>query len=58
VFTWARPQAAPEVDRVIVEIVPVETGCELTVTHEVHSMYGNYAGRTAALWAFFLDGPV
>jgi uncharacterized protein YndB with AHSA1/START domain len=55
VFTWARPQSAPEVDRVIVEIEQARSGCELTVTHEVHPKYGQYAGRTAALWAFFLD---
>ena len=55
VFSYARPQLAPEADRVVVEIVPVGTGCELTVTQEVHPNRARNAGRAAALWAFFLD---
>ena len=54
VFTWAIPAESPDADRVIVEIVPREGGCQLTLTHELHPDWAEYADRTAAAWAKML----
>jgi uncharacterized protein YndB with AHSA1/START domain len=55
VFTWGVPQASPDFDRVIVEIAPLETGCELTLIHELHPEWADYASRTAAAWTKMLN---
>ena len=55
VFTWGVPQASPDFDRVVVEIAPLETGCELTLTHELHPEWADYASRTAAAWTTMLN---
>jgi uncharacterized protein YndB with AHSA1/START domain len=54
VFTWAIRQPEPDNSRVIIEIVPVENGSELTLTHELHPDWADYAGRTEAAWAKML----
>ena len=54
-FTWAVPQSTPESSRVIVDIVPLDTGCELTLTHEMHPNWADHASRTAAAWTRMLD---
>lgn len=41
--------------RVIVDILALETGCELTLTHELHPDWADYAGRTEAAWSGMLD---
>jgi uncharacterized protein YndB with AHSA1/START domain len=56
VFTFGIPASSPDFDRVTVEIVPLETGCELTLTHEMKPEWGEYAGRAEAGWAGILDG--
>lgn len=43
-------------DRVIIEIVPLDTGCELTLTHEMKLEWADYASRTEAGWIGILDG--
>jgi len=53
VFTLAVPKYAQDVDRVIVEIIPVGGGCELTLTHE--AVHPDYASRTESGWAGILD---
>lgn len=45
-----------DADRVVVEITPLETGCALTLTHEMHPEWAEYAGRTERGWAMILDG--
>lgn len=41
--------------RVMIDIVPVGTGCELTLTHELHPDWADYASRTEAGWTNMLD---
>lgn len=45
-----------EFDRVAVEIEPLETGCELTLTHEMRAEWAKYADRAQAGWMMILDG--
>jgi uncharacterized protein YndB with AHSA1/START domain len=42
-------------DRVTVEIVPLETGCELTLSHEQRPEGVEYADRTEEGWIGILD---
>ncbi len=55
VFTWAIRQPEPDSSRVIIEINAVENGCELTLTHELHPDWADYADRTKTGWAKMLD---
>lgn len=55
VFTWGIPQASADFSRVVVEIVSLGTGCELTLTHELHPEWADYASRTAAAWTKMLN---
>lgn len=53
VFTFAVPQFSAESTRVSIDIVPLETGCELTLTHE--GVLPDYVTRTEAGWGMILD---
>jgi uncharacterized protein YndB with AHSA1/START domain len=53
VFTWGIAQG--DSSRVIIDIVPLKTGCELTLTHELHPDWADYASRTEAGWTKMLD---
>lgn len=55
VFTWAIAPNPPDSSRVIVDIVPLATGSELTLTHELHPDWADYASRTEAGWSTMLD---
>ena len=55
VFTWATRDTLPETSRVIVEITPLEDGCELTVTHVMAPSWAAYAERAAGAWRKMLD---
>jgi len=48
VFTFGVPKYSSETTRVCVDIVPRETGCELTLTHE--GVLPEYADRTQGGW--------
>lgn len=51
VFTWGiKSVATTDSSRVTIEIVPRGTGCELTLTHELHPDWVDYADRTQAGW--------
>jgi uncharacterized protein YndB with AHSA1/START domain len=52
VFTFGVPKYSSETTRVCVDIVPQETGCELTLTHE--GVLPDYADRTQAGWTEIL----
>jgi uncharacterized protein YndB with AHSA1/START domain len=52
VFTFGVPKYSSETTRVCVDIVPRETGCELTLTHE--GVLPDYAERTKAGWTEIL----
>jgi uncharacterized protein YndB with AHSA1/START domain len=52
VFTFAVPKYSSEATRVCIDIMPRETGCELTLTHE--GVLPDYADRTQAGWTEIL----
>ncbi len=54
-FTWGVAQDVPDRSRVIVEIVPLDAGSELTLTHELHPEWADFADRAAASWTRMLD---
>ena len=55
VFTWGVRQDLPDSSRVIIDIVPLETGAELALTHELHPDWADFASRTEAGWTKILD---
>jgi uncharacterized protein YndB with AHSA1/START domain len=52
VFTFGVPKYSSETTRVSVDIVPRDTGCELTLTHE--GVLPDYVERTSAGWTEIL----
>jgi len=54
-FTWGVPKYSPDTARVRVDIVPLMTGCELTVTHELHPDWAPFTARTEAGWSKMLE---
>jgi len=55
-FTFATEKDAKEPDRVVIDIVPLEAGCELTLTHEMKPEWAEWAGRTQQGWTNILEG--
>lgn len=55
VFTLRVEQYSQEIDQVVVEIVPLETGCELTLTHGMSPDWAEHQGRVEAGWGMVLD---
>lgn len=53
VFTFAVPKYSTVSTRVTVEIQPMGTGCELTLTHE--NVLPDYGTRTEAGWTMILN---
>jgi len=54
VFTWGVAGVSEDLSRVIVELLPVGTGCDLTLTHEVSSAWRDDTGQTEAEWITML----
>ena len=54
VFTFLVPKYSTATTRVTVEIAPLGTGCELTLTHD--GVLPEYSSRTEAGWSAILDG--
>ncbi len=54
VFTWGVAQAANR-SRVLIELVALDDGCELTLTHELDPAWADYADRARAGWAKMID---
>jgi uncharacterized protein YndB with AHSA1/START domain len=54
VFTVRVEKYARENNRVIVEITPLEQGCELTLTQEMAPDYAEYLERTKEGWTMVL----
>ncbi len=52
-FTFSVPLYSAEITRVFIEIVPVDGGCELTLTHE--GVLPDWESRTRAGWGSILD---
>lgn len=55
VFTWGIIGSSEDESLVIIDIVPRETGSELTLTHEMDPKWADYASRTEAAWTKMLD---
>ncbi len=49
------PHYSTSPDRVTVEIVPVEGGCELTLTHEMTPEYAPYVDATIGAYTDHLN---
>jgi uncharacterized protein YndB with AHSA1/START domain len=54
VFTWRTPPLE-EQSRVIIEIAPIDEGCELTLTHEMDRKWADYVDRSAGAWQKMAD---
>jgi uncharacterized protein YndB with AHSA1/START domain len=54
VFTLCVPSVWSDGNRVTIDIVPLETGCELTVTHE--GVLPEHESRIESGWIQFLEG--
>jgi uncharacterized protein YndB with AHSA1/START domain len=54
VFTWAA-EDSPNHDRIVIDIVPFESGCELTLTHEIHPDTAEYAAQVRMGWPVKLN---
>jgi uncharacterized protein YndB with AHSA1/START domain len=52
-FTWG-VKTTSDRSKVTVDIVSIKTGCEVTLTHELHPNWADYADRTAAAWTKML----
>jgi uncharacterized protein YndB with AHSA1/START domain len=55
VFTWGTADTLPDTSHVTIEIVPLDSGCELTLTHEMDPKWADYAARTESGWRKMLD---
>ena len=55
-FTWAAAVVGekPDASRVTVEITPLDDGCELTLMHELHPEWADFADRTRDGWGTIL----
>ena len=57
VFTFAVPAISPEYDRVTIEIVRLDKGCELTLTSEMSpEIFAEWGEQTRAGWTRMLAG--
>lgn len=45
---------SPDWSRVIIEIAPAESGCELTLTHEIHPDWADYVDDVTSAWSTML----
>ena len=53
VFTWSG-SGSSDSSRVIIDIAPLDAGCELTLVHELHPSWAEYAGRARDAWTKML----
>ena len=49
VFTW-QVKGTPDSSLVVIDIAPTETGCEVTLTHHMHTLWTDYRERVEASW--------
>jgi uncharacterized protein YndB with AHSA1/START domain len=54
VFTFAVPQYSKEFTKVSIDIVPLDSGCELTLTHE--GVLAEWRESTVDGWTMILNG--
>lgn len=55
VFTWGIESESEDESEVTVEITPSETGCRMTLTHELPEKWAEYTESTEAEWSLMLD---
>jgi uncharacterized protein YndB with AHSA1/START domain len=55
VFTWATRDSLPNTSRVIVEILPCDGGCELTLTHVMSADWAAFVDKAAGSWGKMLE---
>lgn len=55
VFTWGIPKESPDSARVNIDIVWTKTGCKLTLTHELHLEWSDFAPQTEQAWRNMLE---
>jgi uncharacterized protein YndB with AHSA1/START domain len=55
VFAFWMPQHSEDRSIVTIDIVPTETGCVLTLTHELHPDYAEYREQTRKGWTTILE---
>lgn len=56
VFTLSVEKDSPEADRITVEIVPLDSGCDVTVSHEMSAENAAYREGAEQGWAGILEG--
>ena len=50
-FTWGIGEIpSPEESRVVIDIISSPTGCDLTLTHDMHPKWAEYVSRTEEGW--------
>jgi uncharacterized protein YndB with AHSA1/START domain len=54
-FTWGVKGDSTDFSRVVIEIQRLEQGADLTLTHELHPDWADYAARTEAGWTTMLS---
>jgi uncharacterized protein YndB with AHSA1/START domain len=56
VFTWGVREGGqkPDMSTVTVEVLPSDGGSELTLTHDLHPDWADYAGKTEQGWTKML----
>jgi uncharacterized protein YndB with AHSA1/START domain len=54
-FTWGTADTLPETSRVVVDILRLPGGAEVTLGHELHPDWAEQAGRTEEAWIKMLD---
>ena len=56
VFTFSVDRDSTDADRVSIDVVPLESGCELVLTHEMKPEWADYAARTEQGWSGMIEG--
>lgn len=56
VFSFATEKGVKDGDRISIDIVPLESGCELTLTHELSPEWAEWADRTRQGWTDIVEG--
>jgi len=55
VFTWGIAGESVDESRVIVELQPLDQGCELSLTHALDPRWSDYRDRVAQSWSTMLS---
>jgi uncharacterized protein YndB with AHSA1/START domain len=54
-FTWATRDSSADTSRVIIEITPGDSGCDVKLTHVMGAQWSAFVDRAAGSWAKMLD---